>query len=158
MATIKEVTRVDVCKARQDFTNISKMPVLYAFRYFDVGCNPMGIYGSLPVEMFHACLLGFLNYGLEAVFSHIQCWKELELWRQRRYKVGARGHLNLRPITTKFIESMVKTDQAEFERRVKTVKEVGSRQSDLDVPTNPSAMAYLFYQDLLVQNILDLPC
>jgi hypothetical protein len=32
---------------------------------------------------------------------------------------------------------MVKTDQADFERRIKIVKEIATRQSDRDIPKTP---------------------
>jgi hypothetical protein len=133
MAIIEEGTRGEVGQARIDLSNMSQMPVISAFREFDFCGNPIGIYGSLPVEMLHAWLLELLSYGSEAVFSHIKPSNEVELWCQRRYKGDARGHLNIHPIIPKNTDSMVKTDQVEFERRVKMAKVVGSRQSGRDV-------------------------
>jgi hypothetical protein len=45
-----------------------------------------------------------------------------------------RGNMSHRPAEHNFTESMVKTDQAEFERRIKIPKEIATIQSDRDIP------------------------
>jgi hypothetical protein len=42
-----------------------------------------------------------------------------------------------RPTKHNFTESMVKTDQAEFERRIKIAKEIATRQRDRYIPKTP---------------------
>jgi hypothetical protein len=45
--------------------------------------------------------------------------------------------MSYHPAEHHFTESMVKTDQAEFERRIKIAKEIATRQSDRDIPQTP---------------------
>jgi hypothetical protein len=45
-----------------------------------------------------------------------------------------------RPTKHNFTKSMVKTDQAEFERRIKIAKEIATRQSDNDILKKNSIM------------------
>jgi hypothetical protein len=48
-----------------------------------------------------------------------------------------RGKMSHRPADHNFTESMVKTDQAEFERRIKIANEIATSQSDRDIPKTP---------------------
>jgi hypothetical protein len=126
-----------VGKARLDLKKISKIGVVSAFRDFKFGNNPAGIYGSLPIETLHAWLLGLMEYELEGVYSYVTPSKEIARWTKLRYIGDPRGSLRNRPTQVKFMESLVKTDQGEFERRIKIAKTVCTRQSDRDVPKTP---------------------
>jgi hypothetical protein len=97
----------------------------------------MGIYGSLPFETLHAWLLGLMEYLLEGVFSHVVPPRKVSLWCEKRYSSNVRGKMRHRPADHHFTESMVKTDQVEFERRIKIDKEIATRQSDRDIPKTP---------------------
>jgi hypothetical protein len=48
-----------------------------------------------------------------------------------------RGNMSHRPAEHNITESMVKTDQAEFERRIKIAKEIATIHSDRDIPKTP---------------------
>jgi hypothetical protein len=99
--------------------------------------TPIGVYGSLPFETFHAWLLGLMEYMLEWVFSHVVQPRKVSLWCEKRYSYNVRGKMSHRLADHHFTESIVKTDQAEFERRIKIAKEIAPRQSDRDIPKTP---------------------
>jgi hypothetical protein len=61
----------------------------------------------------------------------------VSLWCEKRYNSNIRGRLTDCPTKQKFTESMVNTYQAEFERRIKTSKEIATRHSDQDTPKTP---------------------
>ena len=126
-----------VGQSRTDLRNISKIGVVSAFRDFSFGNNPCGIYGSLPIETLHAWLLGLMEYELEGVYSYVTPSKAISRWTRLRYKGHPNGSLSKRPTHVKFMESWVKTDQGEFERRIKIAKTVCTRQSDRDIPKTP---------------------
>jgi hypothetical protein len=136
-ATIKRAQHGTVNNARDEFTSVSKMGVVSAFIEFSFGNNPMGIYGSLPLETLHAWLLGLMEYMLEGVFSHVVPPRKVSFWYEKRYISNVRGNMNHRPADHHFTESMVKTDQAEFERGIKIAKDIAKRQSDRDIPKTP---------------------
>jgi hypothetical protein len=69
-------------------------------------------------------LLGLMEYMLEGVFSHVVPPRKVSLWCEKRYSSNVRGNMSHRPVEQHFTESMVKTDQAEFERRIKIAKEI----------------------------------
>jgi hypothetical protein len=94
----------------------------------------MGIYESLPFETLHARLLRLMEYMLEGVLSHIVLPRKVALWCEKRYSSNMRGNTSHRPAEHNFTESMVKTYQAEFERRIKIAMEIATRQSDRDIP------------------------
>jgi hypothetical protein len=75
-----------------------------------------------------------MEYMLEGVFSHVVPPRKVALWCEKRYSSNMRGKLSHRPAGHNFTESMVKTDQAEFERRIKIAKEIATRQSDHGIP------------------------
>jgi hypothetical protein len=133
-AAIKQAKHGTVNNAREELTAVSKMGVVSGFREFSFGNNPIDIYGSLPFEILHAWLLVLMEYMLEGVFSHVAPPRKVSLWCEKRYNSNIRGRMTDRPTEHKFTESMVKTDQAEFERRIKIDEEVASRQSDRDIP------------------------
>jgi hypothetical protein len=126
-----------VNNAREELTSVSKMVVVSAFREFTFGNNPIGIYGSLPFETLNTWLLGLMEYMLEGVFSHVIPPRKLALWCEKRYSSNMRGNMSNRPTEHNFTETMVKTDQAEFERRIKIAKEIATRHSDHDIPKTP---------------------
>jgi hypothetical protein len=97
----------------------------------------MDIYGSLPFETLHAWLLGLMEYMLEGVFSHVVPPIKVYLWCEKRYSSNTRGNMSHRPADHNFTESIVKTDQAEFERIINIAKEISTRQSDRDIPKTP---------------------
>jgi hypothetical protein len=127
-ANIKCAQHGTVNNAREELTSVSKMGVVPAFREFSFGNNPKGIYGSLPFETFYAWLLGIMEYMLEGVFSHVVPPRKVALWCEKRYISNMRGKMSHHPAGHNFTESMVKTDQAEFERRIKIFKEIATRQ------------------------------
>jgi hypothetical protein len=108
--------------AREELKSVSKMGVVSAFREFSFGNNPMGIYGSLPFETLHAWFLRIMEYMLEGVFSHVVPPIKVALWCEKRYISNMREKVSHRPAEHNFTESMVKTDQAYFERRIKISK------------------------------------
>jgi hypothetical protein len=65
--------------------------------------------------------------------------KKVALWCEKRYNsnIRGRGKITDRPTEHDFTEPMVKTDQAEFERRIKISKEIATIQSDRDIPKKP---------------------
>jgi hypothetical protein len=136
-ATIKRAQHGTVNNAREELTSVSKMGVVSAFREFSFGNNPMGIYGSLPFETLHAWLLGLMEYMLEGVFSHVVPPRKVYIWCEKRYSSNVRGNMSHRPADHYFTGSMVKTDQSEFERRIKIANEIATRQSDRDIPKTP---------------------
>jgi hypothetical protein len=136
-ATIKRAQHGTVNNAREELTSVSKMGVVSAFREFLFGNNPMGIYGSLPFETLHAWLLRLMEYMLEGVFSPVVPPRKVALWCEKRYSSNMRGKMSHRPAEHNFTESMVKTNQAEFERRIKIAKEIATIQSDRDIPKTP---------------------
>ena len=97
---------------------------------------PMAIfpYGSLPLETLHAWLLGLIEYLLQSVYSHVEVDDDVSDWCDRRYSGDTTEDIKSRPLPK---NATMKVDQAEFERRLKMVKEVSSRQSDRDVPKTP---------------------
>jgi hypothetical protein len=125
-ATIKRAQHGTVNNAREELTSVSRMGVVSAFREFSFGNNPMGIYGSLPFETLHAWLLGLMEYMLEGVFSHVVPPRKVALWCEKRYSSNVRVKMSHRPAEHNCTESMVKTDQAEFERRIKISKEIAT--------------------------------
>jgi hypothetical protein len=68
-----------------------------------------------------------MEYILERVFSHVVPPINVDLWCEKRYNSNIRGRLTDRPTEHNFTKSMVKTDQAEFERRIKIAKEIAER-------------------------------
>jgi hypothetical protein len=78
-----------------------------------------------------------MEYMLEGVFSHLVPPMKVYLWCEKRYNSNIRGRMTDRPTEQKVTESMVKTDQAEFKRRIKIAKETATRQSDRDIPKTP---------------------
>jgi hypothetical protein len=123
-----------VDKARKKLESISKFGVKSAFRDFSFGGNPLGIYGSLPLETLHAWLLGLIEYLLQSVYSHVEVDDDVSDWCDRRYSGDTTADIKSRPHPK---NATMKVDQAEFERRLKMAKEVSSRQSDRDVPKTP---------------------
>jgi hypothetical protein len=119
---IKQSKHGTVNNARKEFTAVSKMGVVSAFREFSFGNNPMGIYGSLPFDILHAWLLGLMKYMLEGVLSHVVPPRKVYLWCEKSYNSNIRGIMTDRPTEHRFTESVVKTDQAEFERRINIAK------------------------------------
>jgi hypothetical protein len=113
------------------------MGVVSAFKEFSFGNNPMGIYGSLLFETLHAWLLGLMEYILEGGVSCVVPPRNVSLWCEKRYNSNIRGRMTHRPTKHNFTESMVKTDEAEFKRRIKIAKEIATGQSDCDVPETP---------------------
>jgi hypothetical protein len=75
-----------------------------------------------------------MEYILEGVFSHAVPPIKVVLWCEKRYSSNMRGNMSHRPTEHNFTESMVKTDQAEFERRIKIAKEIATIHSDRDIP------------------------
>jgi hypothetical protein len=123
-----------VNNAREELTSVLKMGVMSTFREVSFGNNPMGIYGSLPFETLHAWILGLMEYMLEGVIYHVAPPRKVSLWCENRYTFNIRGIMTDHPTKHNFTESMVKTIQAELERRIKIAKEIATRQSDLDIP------------------------
>jgi hypothetical protein len=136
-ATIKRAQHGTMKNAREELKSVSKMGVVTAFREFSFGDKPMGIYGSLPFETLHAWFLGLMEYMLEGVFSHVVPPRKVALLCEKRYSSNMREKVSHRPAEHNFTESMVKTDQAEFERRIKIAKEISTIQSDHDIPKTP---------------------
>jgi hypothetical protein len=62
---------------------------------------------------------------------------KVALWCKKRYRSDIRGRMTDRPTKHNFTESIVKTDQAEFERRSKISKEIATRHNDRDIPKTP---------------------
>jgi hypothetical protein len=88
-------------------------------------------------------LLGFLPpyqlltfKKLEGVFSHVVPPGNVALWCENRYKSNIRGRMTDRPTEQNITESMVKTDQSEFVRRINIAKEIATRQSDFEIQNN----------------------
>jgi hypothetical protein len=128
-ATIKRAQHGTVNNSREELTSVSKMGVVSAFT--------MCIYGSLPFETLHAWLLSLMEYMLGGAFYHVVPPRKVSLWCEKRYSSNTRGKMSQRPADHNFTESMVKTDQAEFERRIKISREIATRQSDHDIPKTP---------------------
>jgi hypothetical protein len=123
-----------VCKARTELESISKFGFKLASRDFSFGSNPLCVYGSLPLETLRGWLLGLIEYLLQSVYSHIDVYDDVSDWCDRRYSGDTTADIKSRPLPK---NATMKVDQAEFERRLKTVKEVSSRQSKIDVPNTP---------------------
>jgi hypothetical protein len=121
-------------KSRKELESISKFGVKSDFQDFSFGGNPLGIYGSLTMENFHAWLLGLIEYLLQSVYSHVEEDDDVSDWCDRRYSVNTTTYPKSRPVPK---NATTKVDQAEFERRVKIEKEVSLIQSDRDVPKTP---------------------
>jgi hypothetical protein len=136
-ATIICAQHGTVNNAREELISVSKMGVVSTFREFSFGNNPMGIYGLLPFDTLYAWLLGLMEYMLEGVVSHVVPPRKVALWREKRYSSNMREKMSHRSVENNFTESMVKTDQAEFERRIKIAKEIATIQSDRDIPNTP---------------------
>jgi hypothetical protein len=111
----------------------------------------VGIYVSLPFETLHAWLLGLMVNMLEGVFSHVVPSRKVALWCEKRYKFNIRGRMTDRPTEHNFTESMVKSDQTEFERRIKIAKDIATRQSDRDIPKTPFSNGVMSLTRLLGQ-------
>jgi hypothetical protein len=114
----------------------------------------MGIYGSLLFETLPAWILIIMEYVLEGVFFHVV--------PQRKSNI--RGKMTDCPIKHNFTESIVKTDQAEFERRMKIAMEITTRQSDHNITKLPfnngvtslTRLAGQEYQDLVMLTMVTL--
>jgi hypothetical protein len=65
-----------------------------------------------------------MDYMLEGVLSHVVPPRKLSIRCEKRYNSNIRGRMTYRPTEHKGTESMVKTYQAEFERRIKISKEI----------------------------------
>jgi hypothetical protein len=74
---------------------------------------------------------------LKGYFPNVVPSRKVSLWCEKRYGSNMRGNMSHRPADHNFTESMVKTDQAEFERLIKISKEIATRQSDRDIPKTP---------------------
>jgi hypothetical protein len=136
-AAIKKTKHGTVNNTREDLTSVSKMGVASAFREFFFGNNSMGIYGFLPFETLYAWIIGLMDYMLEVVLSHVVPPRKVSLWCEKIYNSNIRGRMTDRPTENNFTESMVKTDQAEFERRINIAKEIATIQSDPDIQKTP---------------------
>jgi hypothetical protein len=74
---------------------------------------------------------------LEWLFSQVVHQRKVSLWCEKKYKSNIRGIMTDSPNKQNFTETMVKTDQAEFERKIKIAYEIATRQRDRDIPKIP---------------------
>jgi hypothetical protein len=113
----RQVRMVD--KSRKELEGISKFGVKSGFRDFYFGGNPLGIYGSLPLETLHAWLLGLIEYLLQSVYYHVEVDDDVSDWCDRRYSGDTTADPKYRHVSK---NATTKEDQGEFERRLKMAK------------------------------------
>ncbi|MGH7974201.1 MAG: hypothetical protein ACREBR_01650, partial [bacterium] len=116
---------------RAAMRKISQHPVASAYWNFNFGGSC--IHQSLPHEILHMFYLGLFKRMLCAVYHHAIVPPVLKNWMSKR-KAGSRlGNMKNRPKNLKkYAKSQFRGN--EFERRMRNVSFLASRQSDRDMP------------------------
>jgi hypothetical protein len=144
-AAIKQAKHDMANNIREELTPVSKIGGEFSFLN-----NPMGVYGSLPFDSLHALTLGLMEYMLKGVFSHVAPPRKVVIWCEKGYKSNIRERKTYRPTEHNLTESMVKTYQAEFERRITIDKDIKTRQNDHDIPKTPFNNGFTFPMQLVI--------
>ena len=99
------------------FSHDLHVPVFSLVKF---GGNPNGIYGSTPVELLHALLLGIMKYALKCLFDY-------SIYSDTQQPFGKNDSKRIRNVRNVFLS-------AEFERRVRILSTKMRKQSVRDLP------------------------